>query len=72
MLLAFAKKAYSNTVIDVELEAIETGIQYALDAGFPAIWVESDSKLSVDVMKGDCNIPWKIDKKEKRRRSTIC
>lgn len=70
MLLAFVKKADSNTVIGVDLEAMETGIQYALDAGFP--WVESDSKLSVDVMKGDCNIPWKIDKKEKRRRSKCC
>lgn len=32
MLLAFVKKADSNTVIGVELEAMETGIQYALDA----------------------------------------
>ncbi|XP_077223014.1 uncharacterized protein LOC143856633 [Tasmannia lanceolata] len=49
----------SEPIYELEMLAIEKGVAMARVMGLDQIWIESDSKFAVDVVKGRAKTTWK-------------
>ncbi|XP_077232433.1 uncharacterized protein LOC143869758 [Tasmannia lanceolata] len=58
-------------IYELELQAIERGIDLALSMNCLNLWIESDSKLAVDIILGNVPVPWKHKQTLRQIRSYL-
>ncbi|XP_077226261.1 uncharacterized protein LOC143859436 [Tasmannia lanceolata] len=67
----FSINVDKREIYELELQAIERGIDLALSMNCLNIWIESDSKLAVDIILGNVHVPWKQKQTLRQIRSYL-
>ncbi|XP_077234746.1 uncharacterized protein LOC143876958 [Tasmannia lanceolata] len=68
----FLQNVNKEEIFELELFAIEKGIQLASTLSARNIWVESDSKFAVDILNGSLAIPWRQTMRIRRIKFALC
>jgi len=57
---ALAFNLGTTSILLVEAKTMRNGIQVAVRAGFPTLFVEGDNKIIIQAMKSQVHAPWQI------------
>ncbi|XP_077215967.1 uncharacterized protein LOC143850625 [Tasmannia lanceolata] len=55
----FSENVEKEEIYELEMLDIEKGVHLALSMGIDSLWIESDSKFVVDIIRGNATVPWK-------------
>ncbi|XP_077231963.1 uncharacterized protein LOC143865528 [Tasmannia lanceolata] len=69
----FSMNVEREEIFELELLAVHQGITLAREMGLKSIWIESDSKLAIDMIIGTSSRPWsKLNLIKDIKKSLAC
>lgn len=60
LILAFGHYYGCHTSVWAEAKAIMDGLQFVKRKSISKLWLELDSQLHVNILQGNCVVPWNI------------